>query len=245
MSSSPANLTAWLEARAARRRLPAGAEGRARRLSAQARSGRLRGGVARPADLERRGDPGARHDPDRHPNRPARRSRQAQARYIEAAVNGVLIGCLYLPNGNPRAGPKFDYKLAWFERLHRPCPSLLATGAPVVLAGDYNVVPTEADLYPNHSFAGNALLARKPRGVSAPARPGLDRRPAAPSTDRTAWTFWSYLRFIAGPTTKAAIDHLLLSPGPCRPARGRRCRPLGARPGRSQRPRPAWIVLDR
>ena len=70
-----------------------------------------------------------------------------QARYLEAAVSGVVVGCLYLPNGNPQPGPKFDYKLAWFQRLHCYAASLLKTGHPVILAGDYNVVPNDDDIY--------------------------------------------------------------------------------------------------
>jgi exodeoxyribonuclease III len=73
----------------------------------------------------------------------------AQARYIEAAVRGVLIASIYLPNGNPQPGPKFEYKMAWFERLIAHAAELWASGLPVVLAGDYNVVPTEFDIYPS------------------------------------------------------------------------------------------------
>ena len=76
-------------------------------------------------------------------------SEDAQARYIEAAVNGVLIASLYLPNGNPQPGPKFHYKLAWFQRLITHAAGLMAAGVPVVLAGDYNVVPTVQDIYSN------------------------------------------------------------------------------------------------
>ena len=72
-----------------------------------------------------------------------------QARYVEAAVSGVVIACIYLPNGNPQPGPKFAYKLAWFERLIAHANSLITAGVPVVLAGDYNVVPTPQDIYPN------------------------------------------------------------------------------------------------
>jgi exodeoxyribonuclease-3 len=171
---------------------------------------------------------------------------KSQARYIEAAVNGVLIGCLYLPNGNPLPGPKFDYKLAWFERLNAHAQSLLASGAPVVLAGDYNVVPTEADLYPNHSFGGNALLAPQAR---AAFRSLLDQgwtdalraiHPIGPT-----WTFWSYLRHRWPNDKGLRIDHLLLSPdladqlvdaGVDRWVRGES--------GASDHA-PAWIVLDR
>jgi exodeoxyribonuclease III len=91
-----------------------------------------------------------------------------QARYIEAAVQGVLITSIYLPNGNPQPGPKFNYKLAWFERLIAHAAELMASGAPVVLAGDYNVVPTPQDIYPTRSLDNNALIqpeAAKPLRV--------------------------------------------------------------------------------
>ena len=91
-----------------------------------------------------------------------------QARYIEAAVQGVLVTSIYLPNGNPQPGPKFNYKLAWFERLIAHAAELMATGAPVVLAGDYNVVPTPQDIYPTRSLDNNALIqpeSRKPSRV--------------------------------------------------------------------------------
>src|SRR5690242_10620757 len=81
-----------------------------------------------------------------------------QSRYIEAAVNGILVGCLYLPNGNPQPGPKFDYKLAWFARLAAHAADLLATGEPVVLAGDYNVMPTELDVYKPERWVDDALF---------------------------------------------------------------------------------------
>ena len=88
-----------------------------------------------------------------------------QSRYVEAAVNGVLIASLYLPNGNPQPGPKFDYKLAWFERLIAHAGELMAAGVPVCLAGDYNVVPTELDIYPSRSYATNALVQPQPRAA--------------------------------------------------------------------------------
>ena len=101
----------------------------------------------------------------------------AQARYIEAAVEGVLIGCLYAPNGNPQPGPKFDYKLAWHARLEAHAAELLAAGVPVVLAGDYNVVPEARDIYPTTSYDGNALIQPESRAAyRAAARPGVDRR---------------------------------------------------------------------
>jgi exodeoxyribonuclease-3 len=88
-----------------------------------------------------------------------------QSRYIEAAVNGVLIACIYLPNGNPQPGPKFDYKLAWFDRLIAYAAEIWATGVPVVLAGDYNVVPTDLDIYPTRSWANDALLQPESRAA--------------------------------------------------------------------------------
>jgi exodeoxyribonuclease-3 len=107
----------------------------------------------------RRGLPG---DPD-----------DAHSRYIEAAVDGILIGCLYLPNGNPAPGPKFDYKLRWFDRLDRHAAELLATGMPVVLAGDFNVMPTELDVYKPERWvdaSGGACPPRRSRRRRAPVR---------------------------------------------------------------------------
>src|SRR5258705_3396028 len=89
----------------------------------------------------------------------------SQSRYIEAAVNGVLIGSLYAPNGNPQPGPKFTYKLAWMERLAKHAVELHAADGPVVLAGDYNVVPTERDIYPTSSYATNALVQPQGRAL--------------------------------------------------------------------------------
>jgi exodeoxyribonuclease-3 len=136
-----------------------------------------------------------------------------QARYIEAAVAGVLIAGLYLPNGNPQPGPKFDYKLAWFERLIGHAASLIESGAPVVLAGDFNVVPTEADIYDSRSWKKNALL--QPESRAAWARlvdqgwtdALLERFPHAPP-----WTFWQYFRQAWARDAGLRIDHLLLSP---------------------------------
>ncbi len=101
----------------------------------------------------------------------------AQSRYIEAAVNGVIVTSLYAPNGNPQPGPKFTYKLAWMERLAAHAAELYAAGVPVVLAGDYNVVPTDRDIYPTKSYAKDALLQPESRAsFPAPSRPGLGRR---------------------------------------------------------------------
>jgi exodeoxyribonuclease-3 len=136
-----------------------------------------------------------------------------QSRYIEAAVEGVLIGCIYLPNGNPQPGPKFAYKLAWFDRLAAHAAELHAAGLPVVLAGDYNVVPTDADIYPSKSWAKDALLQPESR---AAFRRMLDQgwtdaiRACHPSGP--VYTFWDYKRDRWARDAGLRLDHLLLSP---------------------------------
>jgi len=99
---------------------------------------------------------------DRLPGGPA----DDQSRYVEAAVQGFLIASIYLPNGNPRPGPKFDYELAWFQRLISHAASLYRVDAPVVLAGDFNVVPTDRDIYPSQSWSEDALLQPESRAAS-------------------------------------------------------------------------------
>ena len=136
-----------------------------------------------------------------------------QARYIEAAVQGVLITSIYLPNGNPQPGPKFDYKLAWFERLIAHAAELIASGAPVVLAGDYNVVPTPQDIYPTRSLDNNALI--QPESRQAFARllaQGWTDAMRKLHPDGPLWTFWDY-KFERWPKDKGMrLDHFLLSP---------------------------------
>ena len=137
-----------------------------------------------------------------------------QARYIEAAVSGVIIASIYLPNGNPRPGPKFDYKLAWFDRLIAHAGGLMAAGVPVVLAGDYNVVPTEADIWPGHHEQANALL--QPQSRAAFQRlldEGWTDALRALQPVGPLWTFWGYLRHRWPNDKGMRLDHLLLSPG--------------------------------
>jgi exodeoxyribonuclease-3 len=136
-----------------------------------------------------------------------------QARYIEAAVNGVLITSIYLPNGNPQPGPKFDYKLAWFERLIVHAAGLVSAGVPVVLAGDYNVVPTAQDIYPTRSLDNNALI--QPASREAFARLSSQGwtdalRKLHPSGP--LWTFWDFKRERWPADKGMRLDHLLLSP---------------------------------
>jgi len=135
-----------------------------------------------------------------------------QSRYIEAAVNGVLVASLYLPNGNPRPGPKFDYKLAWFDRLIDHARSLFDTGAPVILAGDYNVMPTERDVYRPERWVDDALFAPEVRGAY---RRLLDQgwtdALRALHPDETIYTFWDYFRNAFARDAGLRIDHLLLN----------------------------------
>lgn len=136
-----------------------------------------------------------------------------QARYIEAAVGGVLIACIYLPNGNPQPGPKFDYKLAWFKRLHNHARKLLKSGAPVILVGDYNVAPTEIDIYPTKSWDDDALV--QPESRSAYARlvkQGWTDALRELHPGERIYTFWHYWRNSFQRNAGLRIDHLLLSP---------------------------------
>jgi len=137
-----------------------------------------------------------------------------QARYIEAAINGIAVACLYLPNGNPAPGPKFDYKLAWFERLVEHAASLVASGNPVVLAGDFNVVPTDdLDIYSPASWKDNALLQPAPREAWARLlAQGWTDALRARFGQQKVYTFWDYLRNRWPRDAGLRIDHLLLSP---------------------------------
>ena len=136
-----------------------------------------------------------------------------QSRYIEAAVNGVLLASIYLPNGNPQPGPKFDFKLAWFERLSAHAATLLAAGAPVVLAGDFNVAPTDLDIYPTRSWDDDALVQPASRQAFARllAQGWTDALRRSMPNERV-YTFWSYKRDRWARNSGLRLDHLLLSP---------------------------------
>jgi exodeoxyribonuclease-3 len=136
-----------------------------------------------------------------------------QARYIEAAVSGILVVSLYLPNGNPQPGPKFDYKLAWFSRLARHAAGLKKMGVPVVLAGDYNVVPTPEDIYPTKSYDKDALL--QPQSRAAYRRlmqQGWTDATRALYPDARVYTFWDYMRKRWERDAGLRLDQILLSP---------------------------------
>ncbi len=135
-----------------------------------------------------------------------------QSRYIEAAVNGVLIACLYLPNGNPQPGPKFDYKLDWFRRFNAHAAELFASNLPVVLAGDFNVVPTDADIYNTRSWKDDALLQPESRAAfSELLAQGWTDAIRKRYPNEPIYTFWDYMRNRWPRDAGLRIDHLLLS----------------------------------
>jgi exodeoxyribonuclease III len=135
-----------------------------------------------------------------------------QSRYLEAAAHGVIVGCLYLPNGNPQPGPKFDYKLAWFERLIRYAAKLYDSGHPIVLAGDYNVVPTDEDIYNPRSWLKDALLQPESRErYQRLLLQGWTDSLRACYPNKRIYTFWDYFRQHWQKDSGLRIDHLLLS----------------------------------
>jgi exodeoxyribonuclease-3 len=147
----------------------------------------------------RRGLPG---DPD-----------DTHSRYIEAAVDGMLVCCLYLPNGNPQPGPKFDYKLKWMDRLIEHAKTLYSCGQPVVMAGDYNVVPTDLDIYNPRSWLKDALLqpASRERYQRLLDQGWTDAIRTHYQNGRI-YTFWDYFRQHWEKNSGLRIDHLLLNP---------------------------------
>jgi exodeoxyribonuclease III len=166
------------------------------------------------------------------------------ARYIEAAVSGILVACLYLPNGNPQPGPKFDHKLAWFKRLRAHAAKLLKQDLPIVLAGDYNVAPTAFDIYPTKSWDGNALIQPKSRAAFASliGQGWLDAiRTLHP--EQPMYTFWDYKRNRWPRDAGLRLDHLLVSPALApRVTKAGVDRAVRGEDGASDHA-PAWIVL--
>ena len=135
------------------------------------------------------------------------------SRYIEAMVNGIVIGCLYLPNGNPAPGPKFDYKLRWFERLTERAATLLEFNIPVILAGDYNVMPTQLDVYKPERWIDDALFRPEIReAFQKLVAQGWTDAIRKLHPDDKIYTFWDYFRNAYGRDAGLRIDHFLLSP---------------------------------
>lgn len=147
----------------------------------------------------RRGLPGDAHD--------------SHSRYIEAAVSGLLIGNLYLPNGNPWPGPKFDYKLQWMDRLHAHAQGLLDSGLPALLIGDFNVIPTDFDVYKPERWMKDALFSPQAREkFAALVGQGWTDALRALHPDERGFTFWPYWRDAFARDSGIRIDHALLSP---------------------------------
>ena len=167
-----------------------------------------------------------------------------EARYIEAAVSGIIVTSIYLPNGNPQPGPKFEYKLDWFRRLKSHAAKLLKQDVPVVLAGDYNVAPTELDIYPTRSWDKDALIQPKSRAAfnSLLAQGWTDAiRTLHPS--EPMYTFWDYKRNRWPRDAGLRLDHLLLSPQLApRLIQAGVDRKVRSEEGASDHA-PAWIVL--
>ncbi len=167
-----------------------------------------------------------------------------EARYIEAAISGIVVACLYLPNGNPQPGPKFDYKLAWFARLRKHAATFLKQDLPVLLAGDYNVAPTPLDIYPTRSWDKDALIQPKSRAAFAAltAQGWTDAiRTMHPS--KPMFTFWDYKRNRWLRDAGLRLDHLLLSPALApRLKKAGVDRDMRGEDGASDHA-PAWIVL--
>ena len=137
----------------------------------------------------------------------------SHSRYIEATVNGVIVGCLYLPNGNPAPGPKFDYKLRWFERLTAHAAELFASGRPVVLTGDYNVMPTDLDVYKPERWQKDALFRPEVRSAfHALVGQGWTDAIRKLHPGEKIYTFWDYFRNAYERDAGLRIDHFLLSP---------------------------------
>jgi exodeoxyribonuclease-3 len=170
----------------------------------------------------------------------------SQSRYLEAAVDGVLIGCIYLPNGNPQPGPKFDYKLAWFRRLQAHARKLVKENVPAVLAGDFNVAPKPLDIYPTRSWDNDALVQPESRAAYAKLiKQGWTDAIRTIHPDKPMYTFWHYMRNRWSRDAGLRLDHLLLSPslasrlssaGVDRDMRGK---------ANASDHAPAWIILSK
>ena len=158
------------------------------------------------AILSKGADPEVRHDA--LPGDPA----DDHSRYLEAEVFGVVVGCLYLPNGNPQPGPKFDYKLAWMDRLIEHAKPLVKSAKPVVLAGDYNVVPTDFDIYNPRSWLKDALLQPESRErYQRLLGQGWTDSLRALYPEEPIYTFWDYFRQHWQKNSGLRIDHLLVN----------------------------------
>lgn len=168
-----------------------------------------------------------------------------QSRYIEAAVKGTLVASIYLPNGNPQPGPKFTYKLAWFDRLTKHAASLKRSKQPVILAGDYNVVPTDLDIYPTKSWDDDALLQPESRAAfQRLLKQGWTDSLRKVHPGEKLYTFWDYKRNRWPRDAGLRLDHILLSPSIASRLRDAGVdREVRGWDGASDHA-PAWAILD-
>jgi len=167
------------------------------------------------------------------------------SRYIEAAIDGLVVACLYLPNGNPQPGPKFDYKLAWFERLLQHARTLVDCGHPVIMVGDYNVVPTDFDIYDPRSWRKDALLQPESRACwERLLEQGWTDAIRQLHPAEAIFTFWDYFRQHWQRNAGLRIDHLLLNRqlAPCLQAAGVDTWVRGL--DKASDHAPTWVVLD-
>ncbi|WP_306752684.1 exodeoxyribonuclease III [Paracoccus actinidiae] len=169
----------------------------------------------------------------------------SQSRYIEAAVNGLLVGCLYAPNGNPAPGPKLDYKLEWLKQFTVHAKHLLSMDIPVILAGDYNIIPTERDVYNLDRWREDALFLPQVRKAYASIlKQGWTDAIATLHPDQAIYTFWDYLRHAWERDAGLRLDHLLLSP-----ALSSKLEDAGVDRDMRGKPKasdhaPAWVLLE-
>ncbi|HCJ71357.1 MAG TPA: exodeoxyribonuclease III, partial [Agrobacterium sp.] len=179
----------------------------------------------------RRGLPG---DPD-----------DSHSRYIEAAIDGMIIGCLYLPNGNPAPGPKFDYKLRWFERLRFYAGQLLELDVPCALVGDFNVMPTDLDVYKPERWRDDALFRPEVRAAYAGLiSMGWTDAIRLLHPDERIYTFWKYFRNAFARDAGLRIDHFLLTPSMQERLQACGVDKFARAWEHTSDHAPAWIVLD-
>ena len=171
-------------------------------------------------------------------------SEDLHSRYIECTVNGITIGCLYLPNGNPVPGPKYDYKLRWLDRLVAHAAELITSGSPVVLAGDYNIIPTDADVYKPERWLDDALFQPKPRAQYVRLlKQGWTDAIRHLHPGERIFTFWDYWRDAFARDAGIRIDHLLLNPAAAKRLEAAAVdRHVRAREKASDHA-PTWVVL--
>jgi len=167
------------------------------------------------------------------------------SRYVEAEVHGLIVGCLYLPNGNPAPGPKFSYKLRWLERLQQHAAALLKSGRPVVLAGDYNVIPTDLDVYAPERWRDDALFRPEVRDAyRSLVDQGWTDALRFTHPDEPIYTFWKYFRNAFARDAGLRIDHLLLTPDLAKRLTASGVDSYVRAQERASDHAPAWIELD-